>query len=134
MRERIRDRERLEHMLEAIDVIQSRTMGLTYEELTADKVFLAGIIHYTMIIGEAAYKLSREFLSQFHQVEWKVIANMRHHIVHGYYRVNAKDVWDVIQDDLTPLKQQVEAILAETDWSEWEEENTDTPPTHGRGI
>ena len=122
MRERIRDKERLDHILDAINTIQSRTAGLTYEELTADKVFFAGIVHYTMIIGEAAYKLSREFREQFRQVEWQIIANMRHHIVHGYYRVNAKDVWDVIQEDLEPLKQQVEAILAETDWSEWEEE------------
>ena len=121
MRERIKDKNRLEHILDSINIIQSRTAGLTYEELTADKVFFAGIVYYTMIIGEAAYMLTREFREQHTDMPWSQIVSMRHHIVHGYYQVDESIVWDVIQEDLTPLKQQVEAILAKTDWSEWEE-------------
>ncbi|MBR6455499.1 MAG: DUF86 domain-containing protein [Prevotella sp.] len=121
MRERIKDKNRLEHILDSINIIQSRTAGLTYEELTADKVFFAGIVYYTMIIGEAAYMLTREFREQHTDMPWDQIVSMRHHIVHGYYQVDESIVWDVIQEDLTPLKQQVEAILAKTDWSEWEE-------------
>ena len=120
MRERIKDKNRLEHILDAINTIQSRTAGLTYEELTADKVFLAGIVYYTMIIGEAAYMLTRKFRERHTDLPWSQIVSMRHHIVHGYYQVDESIVWDVIQEDLEPLKQQVEAILAETDWSEWE--------------
>ena len=44
----------------------------------------------------------------------------RHHLVHGYYQVNPQDVWDVIQNDLRPLRQQVESYINETDWSAWE--------------
>ena len=55
---------------------------------------------------------------------------MRHHIVHGYYQVDAQILWNVIQEDLHPLKSQVEAILTETNWSEWEQQHTDT--TAGR--
>jgi uncharacterized protein with HEPN domain len=47
---------------------------------------------------------------------------MRHHIVHGYYQVDESIVWDVIQEDLEPLRQQITEILSETDWSEWEEQ------------
>ena len=38
MREAIRDRNRLQHMLEAIDVIAQRTAKMTFEDLTTDKV------------------------------------------------------------------------------------------------
>ena len=93
---------------------------MTYESLTEDKILFARIVYYTMIIGEASYKLSRAFVANHPQLEWKVIANMRHHLVHGYYQVHAKDIWSVIQNDLAPLKVQIEKLLAETDWQQWE--------------
>ncbi len=121
MRERIKDKNRLEHILNAIDTIQSRTAGFTFDDLTADKVFFAGIVYYTMIIGEAAYMLTSEFREQHSDLPWDQIVSMRHHIVHGYYQVDESIVWEVIQNDLEPLRQQITRILSETDWSEWEE-------------
>ena len=120
MREPLRDKSRLEHILKAISTIQERVSNMTYEELTADKILFAGIVYYTMTIGEAAYKLSSDFVANFPEVNWQEIADMRHHLVHGYYQVNSKIVWAVIQDDLGPLKEKVISILDETDWDEWE--------------
>ena len=121
MRERIKDKNRLEHILNAIDTIQSRTAGFTFDDLTADKVFFAGIVYFTMIIGEAAYMLTSEFREQHSDLPWDQIVSMRHHIVHGYYQVDESIVWEVIQNDLEPLRQHITRILSETDWSEWEE-------------
>ena len=122
MREPIRDKGRLLHIIDAIDTILERTKEMTYEDLVADKVIFGGIVYYTMIIGEASYKLSRLFKDTFTDTNWDVIANMRHHIVHGYYQVNPTDVWYVIQNDLQPLKEQVEKILTDTNWGEWEKQ------------
>lgn len=96
---------------------------MTYEDLVADKIQFGGIVYYTMIIGEAAYKLSRVFKATFTATNWEVIANMRHHLVHGYYQINAKDVWNVIQYDLKPLREQVALYLTETDWDAWEQQD-----------
>ena len=125
MREPIRDKHRLLHIQDAIDIILEHTAGMSYVEFIADKVQLGGIIYYTMIIGEASYKLSRAFIKTYPQVEWDVIANMRHHIVHGYYQVNPKDVWTVIQQDLQPLKEQIEQLLSTINWDEWEKSEID---------
>ena len=121
MRESIRDKHRLLHIQEAINIILDRTEGMTYDDFIADKVQLGGIVYYKMIIGEASYKLSRAFVKAYPQVEWDVIANMRHHIVHGYYQVNPKDVWTVVQQDLQPLKAQIQLLLSTVNWEEWEE-------------
>ena len=56
MREQPKDRERLEHILDAVDTILGRCEGMTREGLTADKVLFGGIVYHTMIIGEAAYE------------------------------------------------------------------------------
>jgi uncharacterized protein with HEPN domain len=125
MREPIRDKNRLLHIQDSINIILERTEGMSYDAFIADKIQLGGIIYYTMIIGEAAYKLSRAFVDAYPQVEWDVIANMRHHIVHGYYQVNPIDVWAVIQHDLHPLKSQIEQLLSTINWEEWEETHID---------
>lgn len=53
MREPLKDKNRLEHMLDAIETICQRTSGMSFDSFTADKVFYGGIVYYTMIIGEA---------------------------------------------------------------------------------
>lgn len=80
-----------------------------------------GIVYYTLIIGEAAYKLSKPFIAANSQVNWQEIADMRHHLVHGYYQVNCTIVWEVVKNDLEPLREQVFKILADTNWQEWEQ-------------
>ena len=35
---------------------------------------------------------------------------MRHVLVHGYFDVDLEIVWSVIENDLTPLKEQIQLI------------------------
>ncbi len=79
-----------------------------------------------MIIGEAAYKLSQEFRESHAQADWQSIADMRHHLVHGYYQVDPSIVWSVVQNELSPLLEQVKQYLAETNWEEWEKQESQT--------
>lgn len=120
MREPIRDKSRLEHILDAIDIIMERANDMTYDSLVADKILFGGIVYYTMIIGEAAYKLSRAFISAHPQTNWQEMADMRHHLVHGYYQVDSAIIWEVVQHNLKPLRNEIVRYLAETDWEEWE--------------
>ena len=120
MREPLKDKNRLEHIVGAIDVILKRTSNLTFEEFSSDRILFGGIVYHTLIIGEAAYKLSRAFVDSHPQTSWQTIADMRHHLVHGYYQVNPSIVWNVIQKDLQPLREQVACYLAETDWEQWQ--------------
>ena len=120
MREQPKDQNRLQHILEAIDTIIGRCDGMTREDLTADKVLFGGIVYYTMIIGEAAYNLTKAFCKIHPETPWGQIAKMRHNLAHGYYQVDPDIVWSVIQNDLQPLRNQVTTYLADTDWDEWE--------------
>ena len=110
----------MEHIVNAIDTILNRANGLTYEDLTSEKILFGGIVYYTMVIGEAAYHLSKAFKQKYNETDWTQITKMRHNLVHGYYQVDPEVVWSVIQDDLSPLREQVTRYIAETDWEEWE--------------
>ena len=120
MRESVRDRDRLEHMVESITNILDFADGKTLEELEADKLRYYGIVKNIEIIGEAAYKLTNAFRRQHAETPWEVIMKMRHVLVHDYYQIKPREVWIVIKDDLHPLREQVKRYLADTDWNEWE--------------
>ena len=121
MRENVRDRDRLEHIVEAIDRILAFADGKTKEELEADELKYYGIVKNIEIIGEATYMLTRAFCNQHPETPWEFIAKMRHVLVHDYYQINPSEVWAVIHDDLHPLRDQVTGYLADTDWTEWEQ-------------
>ena len=123
MRERLKDKNRLEHIKKAIDTILDRIEGMDYDTFKSDKILYGGIVYYTMIIGEAAYKLSPQFVSAYTEIAWQDIADMRHHLVHGYYQVDSSIVWAVVQHDLKPLRTQINNLLYSVDWEEWESRN-----------
>ena len=120
MREYVRDRERLEHIVEAIDRILTFAEGKTKEELEADNMKYYGVVKNIEIVGEAAYKLTNAFCRQHPETPWKHITRMRHVLVHDYYQINPIEVWKVIAEDLHPLREQIAGYLERTDWEAWE--------------
>lgn len=93
MREKIKDRGRLEHILDAINGIMSDKDLYTYEQVNNSKLLFYGFTKYVEIIGEAVYMLSKEFRETHPQVEWRQIERMRHVLVHGYYMVDPESLW-----------------------------------------
>lgn len=122
MREFVRDRDRLVHIVESIDNILNCSNVKTKEELVSDKLRYYGIVKNIEIIGEAAYKLTRAFCRMHPDTPWDFIAKMRHVLVHDYYQIKPVEVWKVIQEDLAPLREQVSCYLDETDWEAWEKD------------
>lgn len=120
MRDPVRDRDRLEHIVEAIDRILDNIDFKSRDKLESDNLRYYGIVKSIEIIGEAAYKLSRAFCRKYAETPWEFIAKMRHVLVHDYYQIDPDAVWKVIKEDLPPLRQQVCRYLSETDWNEWE--------------
>lgn len=111
MREPIRDRARVEHMLEAINNIKEFTAGITLDELSRNKILFHAVVHNVQVIGEAAYKLTKEFCEAHPEVPWRTIIDLRHVLVHDYYRIDIMEIWYIIQDDLQPLHDRLTRYL-----------------------
>ena len=114
MREPVRDRGRLEHILTGIDDAISFADQVTFEELADDKLHTYALVHSIQIIGEAAYKLTKEFRDSHPEVEWRDIIGLRHVLVHDYYTVDLSLLWNVVHEELPPLREQIVAYLADT--------------------
>ncbi|GHT10405.1 DUF86 domain-containing protein [Bacteroidia bacterium] len=107
MREPLRDKGRLLHILEAIDNLAVAIP----EDYYTNHFIRYGVVKELEIIGEAAYMLSKSFKAQHTEVRWEVIIAMRHVLVHGYYQINDEQVWNIIQNDLPQLREQVKEML-----------------------
>ena len=125
MREPLKDKHRLEHMLDHIEKVLNAAKDKSFAEFNDDPILFGAIAYYTMIIGEAAYMLSKKFKDQHPSTPWRQIEGMRHHIVHGYAQIQKEMLWNVVQEDLLPLKAQLETYLTETNWDEWEQTKLD---------
>lgn len=120
MREPLKDRIRLEHIVEAINKVFKYTEGKTCDDLrTTDMMFYA-VVKNIEIIGEAVYHLTKAYCRNHPDTDWEGIMKLRHVLVHDYYQINVQTVWDIIQQELPPLLDQVTRYIAETDWEEWE--------------
>ena len=120
MRERVKDRMRLEHIADAILRIQVHAGDLSEEELEQDVLRYYGIVKNIEIIGEAARMLTEQFKSAHSEVDWRSIGDMRNFLVHEYFQVDNDTVWEVIHGDIVELKKNILKYLAETDWEQWD--------------
>ena len=120
MRELVRDRERLEHIIDAIDRLQSGIENKSLDELYKDKLAYYGLVKNLEIIGEASYRLTKAFRDSHPDTPWEKIIGMRHILVHDYYNLDDDTIRYVIEDDLEPLRSQIADYLMDTNWEEWE--------------
>ncbi|MDR1405731.1 MAG: DUF86 domain-containing protein [Prevotellaceae bacterium] len=115
MRERPRDNERLQHILEAINNIFEFTKGVSFDDFCNNKMLRFAVVKNLEIVGEAAYLLSKEFKHHHPKIEWDDIIAMRHVLVHGYYNIRNERIWAAIITDIPLLQDQIKNIYNKPD-------------------
>jgi len=101
------DLDRAEHIIEAIDRISAFLKGVDENKFLNDEVLMYACYANVIIVGEAATKMSKETKKKVNKVEWQLIAGFRNIIVHEYFRINWRLIWDVISTDLPTLKNEL---------------------------
>ena len=120
MRERARDKGRLQDIIEYADNVTMLMEGYDLQKLVADKRTYFSVVKNVEVVGEAAYMLTKAFKKSHPEIPWKVVQGMRHVLVHDYANVVSATLYDTAVNDMIPLRQQVQRYLAETDWDEWQ--------------
>jgi uncharacterized protein with HEPN domain len=83
------------------------------ESFFADRKTQDAVMRNLEIIGEATKCLSIPFKDAHPNISWKPIAGMRDKLVHDYFGVDLRLVWDVVERDLPTLMLKVAQILEE---------------------
>jgi uncharacterized protein with HEPN domain len=96
--------QRIGDILDAIAEIRSFVADISFEEFAANPEKLKAVLANFAIIGEAARHVPEEIQSAHPAIEWRRMRDMRNVIVHVYFAVNPRIVWDTIQNDLPSLE------------------------------
>ncbi len=113
MRDPKRDKERLHHILEAIEVVEQGLSVYTKDELLNNSLLYYGLVKQIEIIGEAANLLTEDFRANHTDVNWRPIINMRNVLVHDYIHISKEMLWVTITQDIPQLKLYIERYYSE---------------------
>jgi len=97
-------------ILESIESIFSYTQGVTEDAFIANREKSDAVIRNIEVIGEAAGNLSATFQEQHPEIPWHQIIGMRNRLIHGYFGISLKIIWQVVRVDLPVLHQQIAAL------------------------
>lgn len=97
----------------AMESIERFVEGMSLEELRQDDKTSSAVIRKFEIVGEATKLLPDELKERYPDIPWKGMAGMRDRLIHAYFGIDYRLVWDAIKTDIPGIKRKLQQILAE---------------------
>jgi len=102
---------RVADIVDSIEKILSYTAGMSFEQFRKDSKTIDAVIRNFTIIGEAARHIPEDIVQSHPEIPWREMADLRNIIVHEYFGVNEKIIWETIQTDLPGILSSLRKIV-----------------------
>jgi uncharacterized protein with HEPN domain len=94
------------------------TASITLTDYAGNRLLRNAIERNFEIIGEALLRLGRTDPATAARIsDFRAIIGLRNRLVHGYDSINDARVWEIVQDFLPGLRQEVDQLLQEAEES-----------------
>jgi uncharacterized protein with HEPN domain len=103
----------LDDMEEASNKIEEYCLNLSFEDFVNDVKTIDAVIMNLAIIGEAVRNIPDEIKDNHSEIEWVKIAALRNIIIHEYFGINLKIIWNIVKIKLPILKETITELLAD---------------------
>ncbi len=101
----------LKHILESIEQVEDYTKDLSEDRFMESIEKQDAVIRRLEIIGEAVKNLPEDFKEKHADVEWNKAMAIRNILIHQYFGIDLKIVWDTVGESLPEFKKQIESLL-----------------------
>jgi uncharacterized protein with HEPN domain len=98
-------------MIEYIDKALYYTKDYTFASFSDDEKTIDATIFVLSQIGELVKNIETGTMTEYPDIEWRVISGLRNRIVHDYEGINLKLIWYIIENDIFKLKNDLSKIL-----------------------
>jgi len=106
-----RDDAFLLDMLLAARKVLEFTQGVGWSNFELDDLMQNAVMRQIQIIGKAARKLSPQCQEEHPEIPWNEIIGMRNRLVHEYFHIIPRRVWDIVEKDIPELIQLIEPLV-----------------------
>lgn len=103
-------KERIEHVLEAIELIQSFSQNHNLQTFLQDEKTIYACLYQYTIIGEAVGNIDSSILEKYNY-PWYKVKSFRNFILHEYHVIEIRVIWDTTTEILPRLKELMNNIL-----------------------
>lgn len=107
------DKVRIQHMIDAGTEAVSFIHDTGFKDFAENRMLILSVIKDIEIFGEAASKITTETKLKYDKIPWKDIISMRNRLIHGYFDVDIKRVWNTVKLNLPPLINSLKQIYLE---------------------
>ncbi|MHA2033934.1 MAG: HepT-like ribonuclease domain-containing protein [Candidatus Thorarchaeota archaeon] len=94
-----------------MEAIGRFVQGLDYQGFVEDDKTSSAVLLKFQIIGEAAKNIPNNIRDLAPKVPWKEMAGMRDRLVHAYFGVDYRLVWNAIQLSVSQIKPEIFMLL-----------------------
>lgn len=99
------------HIRDSINRIEKYLAGYTLETFSNDNKTWDAVTKQIENIGEEVNKLKKGYLEAHPQFSWSDMVATRNKLVHDYWDINPKRVWEIATIDIPKLKEDLLPIL-----------------------
>lgn len=104
------------HVLECIGIRADSVTG--QDAVFGSRTLQDAIIRNLQVLCESVQRIDPVYKEPHSEIDWRGIAWMRNVLVHDYFEVDFRAVWDIIARDLAPLEVAMRSILVRMDAGE----------------
>ncbi|MCK4905253.1 DUF86 domain-containing protein [bacterium] len=101
----------IDDILESIQKIKQYTEDMTFEEFSPNNKTIDAVVRNFEIMGEASKQIPKTIKDKYKDIEWKSLIQFRNVVVHEYFGIDLKIMWDIIKNEIPPLEAKIKKVL-----------------------
>ncbi|MBO6540756.1 MAG: DUF86 domain-containing protein [Rhizobiaceae bacterium] len=106
-----RSSDRLDHILESIEQIETMLQNRTLEDIRSDRILRAAYERFIEIISEASRHVPDSMKEASPEIPWRRVADIGNHLRHGYSGLDIEYLWNLFAGgSLKQLRKTVERL------------------------
>lgn len=104
----------LKDIVEAMEAIENFVEGIELDEFKQDDKTSSAVIRKFEVIGEATKRVPEDIRQKYSQIPWKEMAGMRDKLIHFYFGVDYKLIWQTIKYRIPQIKPVIRQIMEDS--------------------
>lgn len=105
------DATRLRHMLDAASEALDFAEGKEQSVIHDNGMLYHAIKDCLSIIGEAAFRISKNYRDAHPEIDWRDLIRLRNELVHDYFIVDPDAMWTTVTDRLPQLVTSLQPLV-----------------------